>query len=63
MVALSSGETDIMRMVCLGMTNREIADVRCYALSTVKNQLVKIYEKLGACNKAQAVTLFLRREG
>jgi DNA-binding NarL/FixJ family response regulator len=45
-------------MVAEGMTNKEIAAVLDIALSTVKNTMVMVYEKLEARNRAEAVYRF-----
>jgi DNA-binding NarL/FixJ family response regulator len=63
---LSPGQTKLMWMVIEGMTDKEIAATRGVALSTVKNSMVVIYDKLEAKNRAHAVYRFCfdgEREG
>jgi len=50
-----------MDMVCQGRYDKEIALARGRAVSTVKNTMGTIYEKLGARNRAHAVKLYLER--
>jgi DNA-binding CsgD family transcriptional regulator len=47
-----------MWMVAQGMTDKEIAAILGIAVSTVKNTMRMIYEKLEARNRAQAVYRF-----
>ena len=51
-----------MWMVAEGMTDKEIAAHVGVALSTVKNTMVAIYEKLEARNRAHAVYRFCFEE-
>ena len=58
---LTPNERQIMDMVCQGRYDKEIALARGRAVSTVKNTMGTIYEKLGARNRAHAVKLYLER--
>lgn len=52
---LSRRELEILILVCAGFENNQIAEIYRVTLSTVKKQLEKIYEKLHAQNRANAV--------
>jgi DNA-binding NarL/FixJ family response regulator len=55
---LTDRQAKLMWMVAQGMTDKEIASTLDVAVSTVKNTMVMIYEKLEARNRAQAVYRF-----
>ncbi|NLF51860.1 MAG: response regulator transcription factor [Leptolinea sp.] len=52
---LSEREKQILRMVALGSSNREIAEELVIAEGTVKNHLSNIFDKLEARDRMQAV--------
>jgi DNA-binding NarL/FixJ family response regulator len=52
---LSARETEILRLVATGASNREIADTLVIAEGTVKNHLTNILGKLSAKDRMQAV--------
>lgn len=52
---LSPRETEILRMVATGASNREIAEYLVIAEGTVKNHLTSILSKLNAKDRMQAV--------
>ncbi len=53
--ALSPRETEILRLVATGASNREIAETLVIAEGTVKNHLTNILGKLAAKDRMQAV--------
>lgn len=53
---LSEREEEVMRWVRLGKTNSEIAIILHLSTFTVKNHMRRIYRKLNALNRAQAVS-------
>ena len=53
---LSEREEEVMRWVRLGKTNSEIAIILHLSTFTVKNHMRRIYRKLNAMNRAQAVS-------
>jgi len=59
---LSERETDIIRRLAQGMSNREIADDLALAEGTVKNYVSTILGKLHAANRVQAINL-ARQQG
>ena len=57
---LSNRETQVLKDVAEGLSNKQIARRLGISEKTVRNQLVSIYDKLGATNRAHAVTLAIR---
>lgn len=53
--SLSLRETEVLKLVGEGMTNREIADRLIIAESTVKTYLQRVLDKLHLENRAQAI--------
>ncbi len=58
---LSQRELEILRLVAEGNTNREIARALFISEATVKTHLLHIYEKLGAPDRASAVSEAYKR--
>ncbi|MEP6842308.1 MAG: response regulator transcription factor [Pseudolysinimonas sp.] len=52
---LSERETEVLRLVAEGSSNREIAHQLFLTSATVKSHLVHIYAKLGANSRTQAI--------
>ncbi|HEY2031751.1 MAG TPA: response regulator transcription factor [Myxococcales bacterium] len=52
---LTARETDILRLVDRGLSNKEIASQLCICLPTVKNHVHHILEKLGVARRSAAV--------
>jgi DNA-binding NarL/FixJ family response regulator len=59
---LSERETDIIRRLAQGMSNREVADDLALAEGTVKNYVSTILGKLQAANRVQAINLARRHK-
>lgn len=59
---LTKMEREMIRYLCQGLTNREIANARCISLSAVKKMLNNIYVKLEAVNRADAVRIAIQME-
>jgi len=53
---LTERELEVLRLVAVGLANREIADQLYLALGTVKKHTSTIYGKLGVHNRTRAVT-------
>jgi DNA-binding NarL/FixJ family response regulator len=53
--ALTRRESQILKLIACGFTNREIARELSISESTVENHIHNIYTKLGISNRAQAV--------
>jgi two-component system, NarL family, response regulator DegU len=58
---LSRRESEILQMVAYGATTKEVAHKLGISPHTVKTHLERIFEKLGANDRAQAVAIALRR--
>jgi DNA-binding CsgD family transcriptional regulator len=58
---LTQREAEVLDYVERGFTNREIASLCGTSPHTVRNQLRKIFEKLGASTRAEAVAISLGR--
>jgi LuxR family maltose regulon positive regulatory protein len=59
---LSERELEVLRLICAGKSNQEIADELFVALNTVKRHVNNLYSKLGVSRRAQAI-LEARRLG
>lgn len=59
--ALTSRDQQLMDFAAQGLTNTEIATEAGLALPTVKNAMSRIYEKLGVRNRAEAISIWLRK--
>lgn len=55
--ALTVRQQEIVRLAACGASNKEIAQALGITPHTVKNHMAQIFEKLGASNRAQAVSL------
>jgi DNA-binding CsgD family transcriptional regulator len=55
---ISKRELEIIRLVCSGQSNQEIADLLFISLGTVKNHIYNIYLKLGVKNRTCLVKMF-----
>jgi NarL family two-component system response regulator YdfI len=58
---LSPREIEILRMIAEGLGNKEIASKLSISDHTVKFHISSIFAKLGATNRAEAVTLGIRQ--
>jgi two-component system NarL family response regulator len=58
---LTPRETEVLRHVARGLGNKEIAEAIGRSPETVKAHLESIFEKLGARDRANAVTIALQR--
>ena len=59
--ALSPREIDVLRLIAVGNSNKEIADRLCIGEATVKSHVANILSKLGASDRSHAVTIGLKR--
>ena len=59
--ALSPREVDVLTWVAKGASNKEIAQHLYISEATVKSHLLHIFEKLGAGDRTQAVTLAVQK--
>ncbi|QRY46320.1 response regulator transcription factor [Mycolicibacterium boenickei] len=56
-LVLTAREIQILRMLELGLANRDIADELCIAVHTVKNHVHSLLAKLGVSTRAQAAAV------
>jgi DNA-binding NarL/FixJ family response regulator len=54
LAALDPRELEVVRLLSLGLTNRQIADQIYYSVGTVKNVVQQVIEKLNVSDRAQA---------
>jgi DNA-binding NarL/FixJ family response regulator len=59
--ALTEREIDVLRLIAAGNGNKQIADVLSISEATVKSRVTNILSKLGANDRAHAVTIGLKR--
>jgi LuxR family maltose regulon positive regulatory protein len=52
---LTARELDIMRLICKGYSNPEIARELVITINTVKKHTSNIYSKLGVSSRTQAI--------
>ena len=53
--SLTAKERRVLQLLCLGLTNRELADRLFVSENTIKTHLKNVYGKLGIRNRAEAV--------
>jgi DNA-binding NarL/FixJ family response regulator len=58
---LTSRETEVLRALAFGRSNKEIANELCISEETVKTHVGRLFSKLGIENRAQAVVQALKR--
>ncbi|MFO7575018.1 MAG: helix-turn-helix transcriptional regulator [Bacteroidales bacterium] len=58
MLKANSSETQILLLVKAGLTNNSIASILGKSPDTIKYHLKKIYRKLGASNRIEAINKF-----
>jgi len=56
---LSPRQAEVLHLISLGMTNREIAEELVLSLRTVERHAEELYSKLGVRNRAEAIALAL----
>ncbi|MER3393762.1 MAG: response regulator transcription factor, partial [Microcella pacifica] len=59
--ALTPRETEVLRLVAEGLSNREIGERLFLGEATVKTHLLRTFEKLGVSDRTRAVTLAMER--
>jgi LuxR family maltose regulon positive regulatory protein len=52
---LTPRELDVLRLICAGLSNREISDRLTVTLNTVKKHTSNLYSKLGVRSRTQAI--------
>jgi DNA-binding CsgD family transcriptional regulator len=59
---ISAREAEVVRLICRGMTNKEIEAALFISMPTVKDHVSNIFRKTGAANRVQLAALFHFRE-
>ena len=57
---LTEREKEVLRLVCDGLTNAEIASRLHVSRETVKSELKRIFRKIGVGNRTQAAVLLVK---
>jgi ATP/maltotriose-dependent transcriptional regulator MalT len=52
---LTHAEANVLALVESGLSNQEIAQSMSITVGTIKSHLHRAYEKLGACNRLDAI--------
>jgi NarL family two-component system response regulator LiaR len=52
---LSARETEVLDLICRGLSNLEIAEQLFVSVNSVKTYVRQIYQKIGVCRRSQAV--------
>jgi DNA-binding NarL/FixJ family response regulator len=58
---LTGREIDVLRLIASGNSNKQIADRLKIGEATVKSHVTNVLSKLGANDRAHAVTIGLKR--
>ncbi|MBI5506881.1 MAG: response regulator transcription factor [Deltaproteobacteria bacterium] len=58
---LTEREKEVLRLVCDGLTNSEIAACLGVSRETVKSELKRIFRKIGVANRTQAAVLLVKQ--
>jgi DNA-binding CsgD family transcriptional regulator len=56
---LTPREAEVLNLIVVGASNNEIADQLVITVETVKSHVKKVLRKLGAVNRAEAISLYL----
>ena len=58
---MSEREIEVLKLISAGKSNKQIADLLFVAEATIKSRVTNILSKLGASDRAHAVTIALKR--
>ena len=53
-------ETEVLQLICLGHTNRQIAKILNISISTAKVHVASTFQKFGVNNRILAVVKYLK---
>ncbi len=59
---LTEREKEVLRLVCDGLTNAQIASILHVSRETVKSELKRIFRKIGVGNRTQAAVLLVKND-
>ena len=54
--ALPPRQSDVLKLICLGLSNKEIAKVMDLSVSTVRAHVSALFQNLGVSNRTAAAT-------
>ncbi|HLZ73148.1 MAG TPA: LuxR C-terminal-related transcriptional regulator, partial [Dehalococcoidia bacterium] len=57
---LSLRETEVLRLLAAGRSNRDIAEALVLSIRTVEAHVARVYQKIGAANRAEATAYVVR---
>lgn len=60
-LVLTHRETEILRAIILGQSNKEISNAFCISVETVKSHIKSIYQKLQVRNRVEATTVAMKK--
>lgn len=60
LASLSAHEITLLRAMAAGSTNAQLAALVSRSEKTIRNQLSRLYVRLGARNRTEAVAIYLR---
>jgi DNA-binding NarL/FixJ family response regulator len=58
---LSDREQEVLRLICEGLSNKQIAQKLYLSVRTVENHLRRIYQKLGVSSRTEAAVLAIQK--
>ncbi len=60
-LAITPRELDVLRLIAEGLSNKEMAERLCVSENTIKTHASRVFDKLGASRRTQAVQLAKRQ--
>ena len=58
---LSHRKVELLKLLCLGKTNKEIASILGLTEKTIRNYLSILYKRINVSNRSEAVSYYMRR--
>jgi DNA-binding CsgD family transcriptional regulator len=58
---LTARETEVVRLIAAGLSNKEIAGELCVSVRTIEHHITNVYRKIGARGKADATAWAVRQ--
>jgi DNA-binding CsgD family transcriptional regulator len=60
---ITDREQEVIKLICEGKTNQEIADTLFITIQTVKDHVYRIFKKVGIKNRVQLTNIFSEYQG